>query len=63
MKTLEQGDKVVLFTDGVGDIIFPGGELNFSALPILRKDNPQLTRDFCKKQVANEGTLCVYDSQ
>jgi hypothetical protein len=64
-ESLQNGNYVLLFTDGVGDIIFlkdgTGREaVNSSFVNTMLEDNPSSLRNFCQKRVSREGSLVVW---
>ena len=55
------GDYVLLYTDGVGDIIFKRNEkLNKEFINKLVRDDFRGLEKLCKREVSTEGTLVVY---
>lgn len=58
---LREGDNVLLYTDGVGEIIFEKGEeLNGNFVNFLTNKDSFLLKKLCQKRVSTEGTLVVY---
>jgi hypothetical protein len=60
-ENIQDKDFVLLYTDGVGDIIFQGEKTNpdFTTL-LLSKDRKKIM-NFCRREVYSEGTLVVYE--
>lgn len=57
---LNDRDYVLLYTDGVADIIFNGDNLIPDFVFLLRKNSPSQLKEFCQKRVSSEGTLVVW---
>ena len=51
----------MLFTDGVGDIIFPDEKVNENFLCELFMGNEKSLKRYCKQRVRTEGTLVVWN--
>jgi hypothetical protein len=57
---INQGDYVLLYTDGVGEIIFNGDSLDKDFISLLKQNNPSVLKRFFQKRVSSEGTLVVW---
>ncbi len=57
---INEKDFVLLYTDGVEEIIFKGNEPNGDFAKLLKENNYDSIENFCKERVATEGTLIVY---
>lgn len=59
-EVLDKGDFVLLYTDGVGELIFQNGKINQNFVSLLKTNNYSVIKHFFQKRVSSEGTLVVY---
>lgn len=57
---IDLGDYILLYTDGIGEIIFDENGLIPDFSVSLKRNNILQMETFCKKRVFSEGTLVIY---
>ena len=57
---LNEGDRVLLYTDGVEEIIFNHNEPKGDFAKLLKENDYNSIKNYCKKRDSTEGTLIVY---
>jgi len=50
---------VLVYSDGIGDILFPAGDIDGEAAVFLRKNDISGLERFCKKNIQTEGSLII----
>lgn len=58
---LKEGDYALLYTDGIGEILFEQGEgLDGQFIQLLINQDYSQLKNFCQEKISTEGTLIVY---